>query len=113
MYYFTVLVESLSPRFALFLVTALMLEQPVLLVVAPGNDEILMHAGEYTAVPLGGNDRVERLASIGAVVESCVVWEAIPLKRNRYCRRDYTRTRSSYLSFHGMDQFMPVDPFRG
>lgn len=41
-----VLVESLSPRFALFLVTALMLEQPVLLVAAPGSDELLMYAGE-------------------------------------------------------------------
>lgn len=41
------LVESLNPRFALFLVTALMLEQPVLLVAAPGSDELLMHAGEW------------------------------------------------------------------
>lgn len=41
-----VLVESLTPRFALFLVTALMLEQPVLLVAAPGSDELLMHACE-------------------------------------------------------------------
>ncbi|CAM9114977.1 unnamed protein product, partial [Ectocarpus sp. 4 AP-2014] len=40
----TVLVESLSPRFALFLVSALMLEQPVLLVAAPGSNELLMHA---------------------------------------------------------------------
>lgn len=41
------LVESLSPSFALFLVTALMMEQPVLLVAAPGSDELLMHAGEW------------------------------------------------------------------
>lgn len=46
-----VLVESLSPRFALFLVMALMLEQPVLLVAAPGSDELLMHAGECRLIP--------------------------------------------------------------
>lgn len=43
--------ESLSPRFALFLVTALMMEQPVLLVAAPGNDELLMHACEKQKYP--------------------------------------------------------------
>lgn len=41
-----VLVERLTPQFALFLVTALLMEQPVLLVADPGSDEILMHAGK-------------------------------------------------------------------
>lgn len=41
-----VLVEHLSAQFALFLVTALLMEQPVLLVADPGCDELLMHAGE-------------------------------------------------------------------
>lgn len=52
-----VLVESLTPRFALFLVTALMLEQPVLLVAAPGSDELLMHAGEWICSKLGRDKR--------------------------------------------------------
>lgn len=52
-----VLVESLNPRFALFLVTALMLEQPVLLVAPPGSDELLMQAGESG----GGGMRGHRL----------------------------------------------------
>lgn len=42
----SVLVERLTPQFALFLVTALLMEQPVLLVADPGSDELLMHAGK-------------------------------------------------------------------
>lgn len=42
---YPVLVERLTPQFALFLVTALLMEQPVLLVAEPGGDELLMHAG--------------------------------------------------------------------
>lgn len=57
----TVLVESLTPRFALFLVTALMLEQPVLLVAAPGSDELLMHAGEWIGSKLGRDKKKGRL----------------------------------------------------
>ncbi|KAG5186188.1 hypothetical protein JKP88DRAFT_310417 [Tribonema minus] len=37
------LIETLTPQFALFLVTALLLEQPVLLVASPGSEEDMMH----------------------------------------------------------------------